>query len=29
MSPLQFYVTQGMGHERPFTGDLWWTKDVG
>lgn len=22
-------MTQGIGHERPFTGDLWWTKDVG
>lgn len=29
LSPLEYYVTQGMGHERPFTGDLWWTKDVG
>lgn len=29
MTPLQFYVTQGIGHERPFTGDHWWTKDVG
>lgn len=29
MSPLQYYVTQGIGHERPFTGDYWWTKDVG
>ena len=29
LSPLAFYVTQGIGHERPFTGDHWWTKDVG
>jgi len=29
LSPLEYYVTQGMGHERPYTGDLWWTKDVG
>lgn len=29
LTPLQFYVTQGLGHERPFTGDHWWTKDVG
>ena len=29
LSPLEFYVTHGMGHERPFTGDLWWLKDVG
>lgn len=29
LSPLQYYVTQGIGHERPFTGDYWWTKDVG
>ena len=29
LSPLQYYVTQGCGHERPFTGEHWWTKDVG
>ena len=29
LTPLQYYVTQGKGHERPFTGDLWWMKDVG
>lgn len=29
LTPLQFYVTQGIGYERPFTGDNWWTKDVG
>jgi hypothetical protein len=29
LSPLEFYVTQGMGHERPFSGNMWWTKDVG
>lgn len=29
LSPLQYYVTQGMGWERPFTGDFWWTKDTG
>ena len=29
LSPLQYYVTQGMGMERPFTGDLYWIKDVG
>ena len=29
LTPIQYFVTQGMGHERPFTGDYWWTKDVG
>ena len=29
LTPLQYYVTQGLGHERAFTGDHWWTKDVG
>ena len=29
LTPLQFHVTQQNGHERPFTGDHWWTKDVG
>tara|TARA_B110000285_G_C15126377_1_gene620499 strand:- start:1994 stop:2524 length:531 start_codon:yes stop_codon:yes gene_type:complete len=28
-TPLENYVMFGMGHERPFTGDHWWTKDVG
>lgn len=29
LTPLQYYVTQGLGHERAYTGDYWWTKDVG
>ena len=29
LTPLQYFVTQGGGNERPFTGDLWWTKEVG
>lgn len=29
LSPLQYYVTQGMGYERPFTGMNYWSKDVG
>lgn len=29
LSPHQYFVTQGKGPERPFTGDYWWVKDVG
>lgn len=29
MTPLQHYVTQGIGYERPFTNELYWVKDVG
>lgn len=29
LTPLQYYITQGKGNERPFTGEYWWTKDVG
>ena len=29
LTPHQFYITQGVGTERPFTGEHWWTKDVG
>ena len=29
LSPVQFYVTQGLGNERPFTGQYWWVKDAG
>ncbi len=29
MTPHQFWITQGKGMERPFTGDLWYVKDVG
>lgn len=29
LSPLQIYITQGMGTERPFTGQYWWLKDAG
>ena len=29
LSPLEYYVTQGMGHERPFTGEMWSKKEVG
>lgn len=29
LTPLEYYVTQGKGYERPFTGMNWWTKDVG
>jgi hypothetical protein len=29
LTPQQFYVTQGVGTERPFTGSYWWTKDAG
>jgi peptide-methionine (R)-S-oxide reductase len=29
LTPLEYYVTQGSGYERPFTGEHWWSKDVG
>ena len=29
LNPNQVYITQGVGTERPFTGQYWWTKDVG
>ena len=29
LTPHEFYVTQGKGIERPFTGDFWWYKEVG
>ena len=29
LSPLQQYIAFGQGSERPFTGEHWWTKDVG
>ena len=29
LTPNQFYLTQGMGTERPFNGAYWWNKDVG
>jgi peptide methionine sulfoxide reductase MsrB len=29
LTPLQYFVTQGMGYERPFINQYWWTKDVG
>lgn len=28
-SPHEYWVTQGQGMERPFTGDKWFEKDVG
>ena len=29
LSPHEYFITQGKGPERPFTGDHWWVKDVG
>ena len=29
LSPHAFWLTQGKGMERPFTGDYWFTKDTG
>lgn len=29
LSPLEFYVTQGKGWERAFTGEHWWSKETG
>ena len=29
LSPHAFWLTQGKGMERPFTGDYWFTKDIG
>lgn len=29
LTPHEFFVTQGKGFERPFTGEFWWYKDVG
>jgi len=29
LTPLQYFVTQGKGMERAFTGVYWETKDVG
>lgn len=29
LTPLQYFVTQGFGNERAFTGEHHWTKDVG
>lgn len=28
-SPHQYWVTQGYGMERPYTGNLWYVVDVG
>ena len=29
LTPHQFYLTQSHGMERAFTGEFWWTNDVG
>jgi len=29
LSPHAFWLTQGKGMERPYTGDYWFTKDTG
>jgi peptide methionine sulfoxide reductase MsrB len=29
LTPMEFYITQGKGTERPFTGDYWDTNKVG
>ena len=29
LTPHQIYITQGKGMERAFTGEYWWTNDVG
>lgn len=29
LSPHQYWVAEGLGMERPFTGDKWFEKDVG
>jgi peptide-methionine (R)-S-oxide reductase len=29
LSPHEYFVTQGKGIERPFTGEYWWYKDIG
>ena len=29
VSPHTYYITQGQGMERAFTGDYWWVNDVG
>ena len=29
LSPHAYWLTQGKGTERPFTGDYWFTKEIG
>lgn len=29
LTPHEYWITQGKGMERPFTGDVWFEKDVG
>ena len=29
MTPHDYYITQGKGMERAFTGEYWWTNEVG